>query len=228
MASAVVVDEYPCPGSTVDSGVSDVPTGQGRSRLSRQHWVDDSASGCSLRIAGRRLLPFAARVTSAELQRRRHLAEIAHSACASISPHLAPKSGNGHNVTEVSPCWYGWRSCRQALGTGGPVHCVAQWLRRRSHLPRGRDLAELARLVASFLVCGCEVRALVTEQMVFGHQQTPSSLRSPNGFRANNRHLLHFGPTSVVSSVSSFLQALFVCRARWSSLCFPERWSLFL
>ena len=59
--------------------------------VSWQHYVDDSASGCSLR--------------GVEFLRQRVLAEIPHAACDSRSPHLAPTSGCRCKMTEVSQRW---------------------------------------------------------------------------------------------------------------------------
>ena len=66
--------------------------------VSWQHYVDDSASGCSLR--------------GVEFLRQRVLAEIPHARCDSRSPHLAPTSGCRCKVTEVSQRWYYLSSSR--------------------------------------------------------------------------------------------------------------------
>ena len=81
-----------------------------------------ACSGCSLRKAGREVIPVGECVTSAEHNRRRHLAEIAHKARVSSN---APRRAS---------------SLRR------------QWLLRQSHLLRRRGLADLVRFVQAVLL----------------------------------------------------------------------------
>ena len=124
--------------------------------------MDDSASGCTLRKAGRQVIPVAAHVTSAE-HRRRHVAEIAHKARVS-------------NSTD--------HDCSQSSDAEGPVHCVheprragplrRQWLHRQSHLLRRRDFAELVRLLSSSQECKVKALSRTTDTWLNSIQPTLS------------------------------------------------------